>query len=96
MDAEQIARAVVDGFKESGKARAGMPDHPLRQSRAFQLYVRLARPTLDWVGVVSALYAGLIGHAIGKPMSVEYALVVFFFAGSLFGIRTLEKIKGVA
>jgi len=34
-----------------------MPDSPIRLKWQYQLYARLARPTLDWVGVVGAAWA---------------------------------------
>lgn len=73
-----------------------MPDHPVRQSKIYQLYVRLARPTLDWVTVVGVLYALLIGPAISRPLDDGYLVQVLLFATAVFGIRTVEKVKGVA
>lgn len=73
-----------------------MPDHEVRQARWYQLYVRLARPTLDWVTVAGVLYAMLIGPAIGRPLAEGYLVQVLLFAGALFSIRSYEKVKGVA
>lgn len=73
-----------------------MPDHPIRQARWYQVFVRLARPTLDWIGNIGAAYALFFGHLIGKSMDDAYALIVLTFVGALYGVRTYEKQKGVA
>lgn len=73
-----------------------MPDHEVRMSRWYQLFVRLARPTLDWVGVMGAAWSQFLGDWLGQPMSGGDRIIVLGFVCTLFGIRTLEKIKGVA
>lgn len=73
-----------------------MPDHPIRQKRWYQVFVRLARPTLDWIGNIGAAYALFIGHWFATPMPDTYALIVLTFVGGLYGVRTYEKQKGVA
>lgn len=73
-----------------------MPDHPVRQARWYQIYVRLARPTLDWVTVAGVAYAMLVGPAIGKPLEEGYLVQVLMFAGASIGVRAYEKVKQVA
>jgi len=73
-----------------------MPDHPIRQTRWFQIYVRLARPTAEWVTAGGLLYAFIVGPAIMRPLDEGYLVQVLLFAGSIFGIRAFEKVKGVA
>ena len=73
-----------------------MPDHEVRQTRAYQLFNRLARPAHDW------LVAGGVGWAVwfapmfGLPLADGYLVQVLVYGGATFGVRTLEKIKGVA
>ena len=90
----QVEQAVVE--LKNALPGINMPDHAVRQKVWFQLYVRLARPTLDWVGVVGAAYALFLGHWIGKPMPETYAGLTLLFVGALYGIRTFEKKAGVA
>lgn len=73
-----------------------MPDHPVRQTAWFQAYVRLARPTAEWVTAAGLLYAFVVGPAIGKALAEGYLVQVLLFAGGIFGIRAYEKVKGVA
>jgi hypothetical protein len=73
-----------------------MPDHPIRLDVRYQLFVRLARPTLDWIGNIGAAYALFIGHLIALPMSEAYATLTYLFVGALYGIKTYEKQKGVS
>ncbi|MEV4934430.1 hypothetical protein [Sphingobium sp. LSP13-1-1.1] len=72
------------------------PDHEVRQTRAFQLYVRLARPTHDWLVAFGVGWAMLGGPALGAPLADGYLVQVLLYSGATFGVRTLEKIKGVA
>lgn len=73
-----------------------MPDSPLRMKWWYQAYVRLARPTLDWVTVAGVLYALVIGPAIQRPLDDGYLVQVLLFATAVFSIRSYEKVKGVA
>lgn len=41
-------------------------------------------------------YAGFIGHAIGKPMNEGYLAVWLTFAAAVLGLKSWEKLKGVA
>lgn len=73
-----------------------MPDSAVRSSRWYQIYVRLSRPTLDWVGVAAAAWSLFIGDWIDKPMADATRVIVLAFVAALYGIRTVEKTKGVA
>lgn len=73
-----------------------MPDSAVRQTKLFQLYVRLARPTLDWVGVAAAAWSLFVGDWWDKPMAEGTRIIVLGFVAALYGIRTFEKTKGVA
>lgn len=72
------------------------PDHEVRQTKSFQLYVRLARPTHDWLVAFGVGWALLGGPALGAPLDDGYLVQVLLYSGATFGVRTLEKIKGVA
>jgi len=73
-----------------------LPDHPMRKHWAWQAFERLWRPTAGWVVVFGTAYAGFIGHAIGKPMNEGYLAVWLTFAAAVIGIKSFEKIRGVA
>lgn len=73
-----------------------MPDASLRTHWAYQLYVRLARPTLDWIGVFGAAWSLFLGDHFGKPMPDGTRIIVLGFVAALYGVRTFEKTKGVA
>lgn len=73
-----------------------MPDSPIRAKGWYQIYARLARPTLDWVGVAGAAWSLFIGDWLGKPMPDATRIIVLGFIAALYGVRTFEKAKGVA
>lgn len=73
-----------------------MPDHPVRQSKLYQLFNRLARPTHDWLVAGGVGWAVLFGPMMKMPLEDGYLVQVLLYGGATFGVRTLEKIKGVA
>ncbi len=75
-----------------------LPDSPIRAKTWYQIYSRLARPTLDWMGVAGAAHAfGLLdGLRWFEPMDEARSIIVLGFVAALYGIRTFEKARGVA
>jgi len=73
-----------------------LPDSPVRGKIWYQIYARLARPTLDWVGVAAASWSLFLGDLFDKPMDDGTRIIVLGFVGALYSIRTAEKVKGVA
>ena len=75
-----------------------MPDSPVRQKAWYQVYSRLARPTLDWMGVLGAAHAfGLFdGFGWFSPANDGRAIIILGFVAALYGVRTVEKTQGVA
>lgn len=73
-----------------------MPDSPIRQSGWFQILVRLPRPALEWVGVFAAAYVLGLCDFLSKPVPDGTRIIVLAFIAALFGIRTVEKMRGVA
>lgn len=73
-----------------------MPDHPIRQSKTYQLFNRLARPTHDWLVAGGVGWAVWFGPMFKLPLDDGYLVQVLLYGGATFGVRTLEKIKGVA
>lgn len=75
-----------------------MPDSPIRQRGWYQIFSRLARPTLDWVGVIGAAHAfGLFdGFGWAAPVDDGRSIIILGFVCALYGIRTAEKMTGVA
>lgn len=72
------------------------PDHPIRRSVAWQCFDRLWRPACGWVVVFGTLYAGGLGHWIDRPMPEGYLVAWLTFAAAMLGLKTIEKIRGVA
>src|SRR3546814_16908185 len=72
-----------------------MPDHPIRHTRWWQMFVRLPRPALAWVTVGGIGSALIIGPAIQRPLGDGYLSQAMLFAGGLFGVRGFETVKGV-
>lgn len=73
-----------------------MPDSPVRHRTWYQIYARLARPTLDWVGVIGGAHAfGLLDRWL-PPMPDGKTVIVLGFIALLYGLRSAEKRMGVA
>jgi hypothetical protein len=77
-------------------ASINLPDHPVRKARWYQVYARLARPTLDWIGCAGATWALFLGDWLRMPMEDGTRIIVLGFVAGLHGVRTYEKTKGVA
>lgn len=73
-----------------------LPDHPVRQEWWYQIFARLARPTLDWIGCAGAAWSLFVGDWAGQPMEDGTRIIVLGFVAGLHGVRTYEKTKGVA
>lgn len=87
---------VANAGNPSVPSVINMPDHAVRQSRAFQLFNRLARPTHDWLVAFGVGWAVLFGPAVNMLLPDGYLVQVLLYSGATFSVRTLEKIKGVA
>ena len=73
-----------------------MPDSPIRLKYWYQIYSRLARPTLDWIGCFGAIHAfGLLDRWL-PPVDEGRSIIILGFVAALYGVRTFEKAKGVA
>lgn len=73
-----------------------MPDSPVRLNYAYQMFVRLARPSLDWIGNLGALWALGLCDLLSRPMSDATRIITLGFVGGLYATRTVEKRMGVA
>lgn len=73
-----------------------MPDHEVRQEKWFQIYVRLARPTLDWVTNAAVLWTMILQPWLFTKFDIAAASLSLAWAGTVYGLKTFEKTKGVA
>ena len=73
-----------------------LPDHPIRKHWAWQAFDRAWRPATGWAVFGGVAYSAGIGHAIGHPMNEGYLAVWLTFAAAMLGLRTVEKLRGVA
>ena len=73
-----------------------LPDHPIRRHVLWQAFDRLWRPCAGWIAVLGTLYAGGLGHLVGHPMSEPYLGLWLAFVAALLGLKSIEKIRGVA
>ncbi|MBD3732519.1 MAG: hypothetical protein IE934_07380 [Sphingopyxis sp.] len=62
----------------------------------YQFFVRGGRPTLMWVGVVAAAWSLCVGEWFHMPMPNEKVMIVLSFVATIYGLRSIEKTKGVA
>ena len=73
-----------------------LPDHPIRRHPLWQAFDRLWRPAAGWAAMLGVLYAGVIGPVIGRPMGEAYLALWLAFAAAMLGLKSLEKVRGVA
>lgn len=73
-----------------------MPDHEVRQEKWFQIYVRLARPTLDWITNAAVLWTMILQPLLFNKFDIVAATLALAWAAAVYGIKSFEKIKGVA
>lgn len=73
-----------------------MPDHEVRGERWFQIYVRLARPTLDWITDAAVLWAMILQPWVFGKFDIPEAGMALAWAGTVYGFKYAEKVKGVA
>ena len=73
-----------------------MPDHEVRQARWYQVYVRLARPTLDWATLAWFCWVTMIQPVVAGRFDVAACGMSLAWCATVYGIKTFEKTKGVA
>lgn len=73
-----------------------LPDHPIRRHILWQVFDRLWRPAAGWMVVTGTAYAGWLGPMIERPMAEAYLLTWLAFAAAMLGLKTFEKVRGVA
>jgi hypothetical protein len=82
---------------EPATSGINMPDHPIRSASWYQLFERLWRPALGWVSCpIAVSYATVIAPWSGHPLEEGYLIQVLMFSGAIYGIKSFEKVKGVA
>lgn len=94
--AKQPTKSVTAEAGTPIPASIPLPDSEVRQKWWYQIYSRLARPTLDWVAVGGAAWALGLSDLLTKPMPDGTRIIVLGFVAGLYGIRTAEKKMGVA
>jgi hypothetical protein len=93
---KQPTKAVTADAGRPIPASIPLPDSSVRTRVWYQVYSRLARPTLDWVGVFGGLWALGLCDLLSKPMPDATRIITLAFVGALYGVRTAEKRMGVA
>lgn len=75
---------------------SSLPDHPIRHHPLWLVFDRLWRPAAGWMVVAGTAYAGWLGPLIQRPMPEAYLLTWLTFAAAMLGLKTIEKIRGIA
>jgi hypothetical protein len=96
MTVKQSTKAVTADAGRPIPASIPLPDSEVRTRTWYQIYSRLARPTLDWVGVFGGLWALGLCDLLSRPMDDGTRIITLAFVGALYGVRTAEKRMGVA
>jgi hypothetical protein len=60
------------------------------------MFDRLWRPSAGWFVAIGTAYAGFVGPMIERPMNEGYLAVWLTFAAAVLGLKSIEKIRGVA
>lgn len=91
-----MSESVTTQAAQPIPASIPMPDHEIRMKPWYQLFNRLARPSHDWLVAAGVGWAVWVGPMVAMPLEEGYLVQVLLYGGATFGVRTLEKIKGVA
>lgn len=73
-----------------------MPDHEIRQQRWYQIYVRLGRPTLDWATIGWFVWCTVLEPLTRHRFDSTAVPMCLLWCAAVYGIKTVEKVKGVA
>lgn len=73
-----------------------MPDHEVRDASWYQVYVRLARPTLDWITNATVAWTMILQPVCLREFDIVAAGMALAWAASVYTIKTWEKKAGVA
>ena len=73
-----------------------MPDHEVRQAKWYQIYVRLARPTLDWATIAWFVWVTMLEPLIRHTFNIPAAGMSLTWCATVYGFKFAEKVKGVA
>jgi hypothetical protein len=90
----------IDTGTEAAKAAPpsaiNMPDHWIRERAWYQIFVRLARPTLDWITNATVAWTMILQPLAFGRFDITAAGMSLAWAGTVYGFKFAEKIKGVA
>lgn len=73
-----------------------MPDHPIRMATWYQIFVRLARPTLDWLTNAAFAWTMILQPWLLDKFDIAAAGLALAWAAAVYGIKTYEKRAGVS
>lgn len=73
-----------------------MPDHPVRMTKWYQLYVRLARPSLDWATLAWFVWVTICQPLFLRTFDVVACGMSLVWCAAVYGVKTYEKMRGVA
>jgi len=76
-------------------ASINMPDHEVRQQRWYQVYVRLARPSLDWATLAWFIWCTMVQPIVSQFDIVATGMCLAWCA-AIYSVKTYEKRTGVA
>lgn len=77
-------------------ASINMPDHEVRQAKWYQVYVRLARPTLDWATIAWFCWGTMVQPIIAGKFDIVAVGMCLAWCAAVYSIKTYEKKQGVA
>ena len=87
---------LVEAQKLATASSINMPDHEVRTARWYQLYVRMARPTLDWATLAWFIWVTLAQPLFQKSFDIAACGMCLGWCATVYGFKFAEKIKGVA
>lgn len=88
---------MADTDINAAPASVNMPDHAMRKHWLYQAFDRLWRPANGWIACPVALfYAAVWGPAHGQPLPEGYLVALLGYSAAIYGVKSWEKVKGVA
>lgn len=93
---ENIGQVTVEAPKRELPSSINMPDHAVRMERWYQIYSRLARPSLDWATLGWFVFCTMFEPFVLHNFNVVSTGMCLLWAASVYSIKTYEKKAGLA
>jgi hypothetical protein len=90
-----IDKVVVEA-QSPAQPGVNMPDHWIRGTWGYQLFVRAPRPALEWATLAWFIWVTIIQPHDRGVFDVAATGMCLAWCATIFGFKLVEKLKGVS